>query len=545
MAKITLIAGRENPLAKALLDSMQAEGHKISVADANLLNPEDVADSEALVYLPRASGRDGMTPDLREAEDVFRAAALMSPHKFVLLSSAMVYGIGPGRQAWVDESFIAPAQEGEICDRWQYLEAQAATHFPGNALVILRLSLVLPSPGMHAGLLGRGFAFALPGHDPTLQVLSASDLARAVLCVINGERSGVYNVAPDLVVQLKRAIPAGSTRIPIPRTLQRLFRNSETLDYIRYPWTISNQKIKRDAGFVPRQSSLAALMEFRERGATIPHPEPVFDEFGLDAKYIHRLGKTVFRFLSDFYWRIEHQGMEYIPRMGRAILVGMHRGFIPLDGAMAVHTVVRETGRFPRFLTHPMLFKFPFLFDFMNKMGGIPACRENAIRVLKNDGLLGVFPEGVQGAFTLYRNAYKIQGFGRDAFVKLALRYRAPIIPFVTVGSAEIFPVFAAIRFPWFKRYAGFPYIPITPTFPLLPLPLPSKWHTRFLPPVDIAKYPREAADDPSVVKAISLEVRTGMQQAVDDMRRRRKSIFFGSMFDTSSDESRSKPAAV
>jgi 1-acyl-sn-glycerol-3-phosphate acyltransferase/nucleoside-diphosphate-sugar epimerase len=548
MAKITLIAGRDNALAKALLDCFRhAEGHhEVSAADPNLLNREDVVGAEALVYVPSVCARDGMTPDLREAEDVFRSAASSANRCFVLLSSAMVYGIGPGRQALVDESYSAPGICGRIADRWQCLEAQAARHFSGRALVILRLSLASRFLGMQAKLLQRRLVATLLGHDPVLQVLGTSDLARAVLGVISGKRTGVFNVAPDLVIPLRRAIGyAGGMRVPVPCTLQRLARSSESLDYVRYPWTISNQKIKRETGFAPRQSSLAALKEFRDGGAGIPDPEPVFDEFGLDEKYIQRLSKTAFRFLSDFYWRIENKGMEYIPRAGRGILVGMHRGFMPLDGAMAVHTIVRETGRFPRFLTHPLLFKFPFLFDFMTKMGGVCACRESAARVLENDGLLGVFPEGVQGAFTLYRNAYKIQGFGRDAFVKLALRYRAPIIPFVTVGSAEIFPVFAAIRFPWFKRYAGFPYIPITPTFPLLPLPLPSKWHTQFLPPVDIAKYPPEAADDPSIVKAISLEVRTRMQGAVDEMRRRRKSIFFGSIFEPSRDESRSKPAVV
>jgi hypothetical protein len=44
-------------------------------------------------------------------------------------------------------------------------------------------------------------------------------------------------------------------------------------------------------------------------------------------------------------------------------------------------------------------------------------------------------------------------------------------------------------------------------------------------------EYPPEAAQDASVVKAISQEVRARMQQAVDDMVRRRRSIFFGSIF--------------
>jgi hypothetical protein len=76
------------------------------------------------------------------------------------------------------------------------------------------------------------------------------------------------------------------------------------------------------------------------------------------------------------------------------------------------------------------------------------------------------------------------------------------------------------------------PFIPITPTFPLLPLPLPTKWHTQFLPPLHIERqYPPEAAGDAATVRAISQDVRSRMQKAIDGMLKRRKSIFFGSLF--------------
>jgi len=212
---------------------------------------------------------------------------------------------------------------------------------------------------------------------------------------------------------------------------------------------------------------------------------------------------------------------------------------------MALHTMVKKSGRYPRFLTHPGLLKFPFLANFMTKLGGVIACQESADRVLESGELLGMFPEGIHGAFSLYREAYKLQAFGRDAFVKLALRHRAPIIPFVTVGSAEIYPIFGKIKSRLWTKYADWPFIPITPTFPLIPLPLPSKWHTQFLAPIEVDQYPPGAADDRAVVRAISREVRTRMQKAVDDMLSRRRSIFFGSIFERRHDESQSKPLPV
>jgi len=333
--------------------------------------------------------------------------------------------------------------------------------------------------------------------------------------------------------------------VPLPRTLRRPLHHSETLDYLRFSWTISGEKIRRELGFVPQQSSVAGLMQWRTKNTSAPEQEPAFDPFGMDKGYIEFYGKTLFKFLSEFYWRIEDKGMEHIPARGRGVLVGMHRGFMPFDGVMALHTIVKKSGRYPRFLTHPGLLKFPFLANFMTKLGGVIACQESADRVLESGELLGIFPEGIHGAFTPYRQAYKLQAFGRDAFVKLALRHRAPIIPFVTVGSAEIFPIFGKIKSRRWTRYTDWPFIPITPTFPLLPAPLPSKWHTQFLPPINTDQYGLEAAEDRVLVKAISREVRAKMQQAVDDMRARRKSVFFGTIFERRPDESQSKPVPV
>ena len=200
--------------------------------------------------------------------------------------------------------------------------------------------------------------------------------------------------------------------------------------------------------------------------------------------------------------------------------------------ANGVNLLSQKLGRHPRFLIHPTLIKFPFLFNFMTKLGGIVACQENGDYVLERDEMLGIFPEGIHGAFTLYKNAYRLGKFGRDEFVKMALRNNAPIVPFVTVGSAEIFPIFKKFEWRWWKRYSEWPCLPITPTFPFLPVPLPSKWHTQFLAPIHIEKwYPPEDADDPVIVRMISNDVRSKIEKAIEEIRSRRKSIFYGSVF--------------
>ncbi|HYL09616.1 MAG TPA: 1-acyl-sn-glycerol-3-phosphate acyltransferase [Candidatus Acidoferrales bacterium] len=538
MARIALIAQAGNIWARALLESLRRARPTL---EYNLAEPVGFCreaaeqDSElSCVYTPSLTDKEGVMPDLSEAERVFQQSAGVRPSKFILLSSAIIYGTGPARKSLVTEDYSGRSfGTDRICRRWKSLEAAAARHLKANVpLVILRPATVLPSPVFLSRRLMRQLIVTLPGHDPVLQLLSLGDLAEAVLCAVERGRPGAFNVAPDGVIPLSAAaLIARSHRVPLPRTLQRVTVDSAALEYLRYPWTISNTKIRMELGFAPHKSSAAALMECRNLREPTSSAELTFDEFGMDADYIRFFSNTLFKFLCDFYWRIETRGLEHIPRQGPGVLVGMHRGFMPWDGVMALHQLVQNTGRIPRFLTHPGLLKFPFICNFVRKLGGVVACRESADRVLEGGELLGVFPEGVHAAFLPYRKAYRLQSFGRDDFVKMALRHRAPIVPFVTVGSAEILPVLWQVKPRWWTRYSGWPCLPIS-TFPFLPLPLPSKWHTRFLPPIHTEEqYPPETALDASVVKAISLEVRTKMQEAVDEMLRRRRSIFFGPIF--------------
>lgn len=474
-------------------------------------------------------------PDLAEAASVLQRVAATRPKNLVLLSSALIYGTGPRRQSLVSEEYAAVGfGEHRVSSAWKALEALAQQELGSVVpLTILRPVIVLPSPALASRRLQRKISITLPGHNPALQLLSLGDLAEAVRYAVDQKESGIFNVAPDGVVPLDKARRAGGIYgIPLPHTVQRLARSAETLDYLRYPGTVCNQKIKTQLGFKPRNSSLSAMRDFWKHSSEPAGREPVFDLFGMDRNYIESCSRTLFKFLCDFYWRIESRGLHHLPLDGAAVLAGTHRGFVPWDAVMALHLVLQKTGRIPRFLTHPGLFKFPFISDFITRLGGVVACQKSADRILQNGELLGVYPEGVQGAFARYREAYKLRSFGRHDFVKIALRHRVPIVPFVTVGSAEIYPVFAQIKWRRWMCYSNWPCLPLS-TFPVFPLPLPSKWHVRFLPPVHIAQqYPPEAAHDSSTVKEISRAVQAQMQQAVDDIVRRRRSWFWGSVFE-------------
>ena len=68
-------------------------------------------------------------------------------------------------------------------------------------------------------------------------------------------------------------------------------------------------------------------------------------------------------------------------------------------------------------------------------------------------------------------------------------------------------------------RLLGLPYVPVTPTFPLLgPLglvPLPSKWLIEFGDPIQTSQYGPGAADDPMLVFNLTDQVREVIQQTL------------------------------
>ena len=480
--------------------------------------------AEVAVYLPR---RRAGRPDLAEAEAFFRAAAGLP--RLVVVSSAAALPPHHHNLGYVDEAYRSQGDD-PIAGLWRRLEEMAPE---GPETIVLRPASLAARDGgdLLSELLSRRAAVVSPGYDPALQLLAPEDLAEAVaLAVERGAgKPGVYHVAPRGAVSVRGALRlAGARRIPLGWTGS---------GYLRHNATVSGHKIERELGFVPRASSAEAVRAAFGR----PGPEPPeYDDFGFDTGYIAAYERTLFRFLHDVYWRIEYQGLENVPRQGRAVLTGVHRGFMPWDGVMALVGVHRASGRIPRFLIHPCLIKPPFLANYMTKLGGIVACQENADWVLEREGLLGMFPEGIHGAFTPYRQAYRLGKFGRDEYVRMALRNRAPIVPFVTVGSAEIYPIWGRLDWKWVKRATEWLYLPLGPNFPFPGLPLPSKWHTRFLESVPVQeRYGPEAADDPAVVRAISREVRARMQAAIDEMLARRKSIFVGSIFDQETRDSR------
>jgi 1-acyl-sn-glycerol-3-phosphate acyltransferase len=242
------------------------------------------------------------------------------------------------------------------------------------------------------------------------------------------------------------------------------------------------------------------------------------DEWGFDEEFAEMV-LPLFEFLYDRWWRVQARGVENVPAHGRGLLVANHAGILPWDGTMMGVALRRHhpLPRYPRFLALNWAWDLPWISVALRKVGGVVASPYNALRLLDQDELVAVFPEGVKGAGKPFRDRYRLQRFGRGGFVEIALRTRAPIIPVAVVGSEEIYPKIGEL--PPLARLIGAPYFPITPTFPWLGLlgtiPLPSKWRLEFCKPIETAPLGPAAADDRATVFELSEQVRETIQQKV------------------------------
>ncbi|MGN9819209.1 lysophospholipid acyltransferase family protein [Streptomyces sp. SD11] len=255
------------------------------------------------------------------------------------------------------------------------------------------------------------------------------------------------------------------------------------------------------------------------------------DDFGYDQELTEQVLMSMVRPLYEKYFRVEVKGIENIPSEGGALIVANHSGTLPLDGLMmqvAVHDN-HPDNRHLRLLAADLVFMLPVINELARKAGHTLACAEDAERLLERGELVGVMPEGFKGIGKPFSERYKLQRFGRGGFVSTALRQGTPIIPCSIVGAEEIYPMIGNAK--TLARLLGFPYFPITPTFPWLgPLgavPLPTKWTIQFGEPIRTDGYPPEAAEDPMLMFNLTDQVREQIQHTLYKLLVQRRSVFF------------------
>jgi 1-acyl-sn-glycerol-3-phosphate acyltransferase len=264
-----------------------------------------------------------------------------------------------------------------------------------------------------------------------------------------------------------------------------------------------------------------------------PDPEREVDDWGRSER-VFRMLEPVLNFYYRYWFRVEVEGIENVLATGGALLASNHSGALPPDAPMIMQAI-RNEHQHPRpiYMMGEHWFKgYPGVGMLANKIGLVAAHPANAHRLLYDEGkLVLVFPEGQKGSRKVYWQRYKLRRFGRGGFVKTAIRAGVPIVPVAVVGAEEAMPIFAHVKA--MERLTGLIYFPINHAFPHFGLLagamyLPAKFRIRFLEPVGFDRRGPAAAEDVAFVQQAADDIRARIQSALNEMLRKRKSVWFG-----------------
>jgi 1-acyl-sn-glycerol-3-phosphate acyltransferase len=259
-----------------------------------------------------------------------------------------------------------------------------------------------------------------------------------------------------------------------------------------------------------------SAQQIRERveRLQLPFNSAGIDPYGVSKQHLAQAA-NVFSKAYHHYFSTQCHGIEHVPTQGRAMLVANHSGGYALDASMLVCACFfeMEPPRLAQGMADSFIGGMPFLSPWASRLGQVLGLPQHARRLLQDERLLMVFPEGTRGTAKLYKERHSLVRFG-TGFVRLALETQSPIIPTAVLGGGEAVPTVSNLY--RLGKLIGMPYIPITPY--LFAVPLPVHILIRFGEPIWLQGTGQE--DDKQVhemvelVKARILElIETGKQQ--------------------------------
>jgi UDP-glucose 4-epimerase len=228
---------------------------------------------EAVVHLgvmhdPRASQAEHHSWNVAGFQKLMEYVAHYQVPKFVVLSSANVYGPQPTNAQFLPEEapLLGGARFGEIRDLIE-VDMLAQGFFwkhPETETVILRPVHILGSVHNAASNFMRLPAIpTLLGFDPMVQLIHESDVVRAIQCALAPGKRGIYNIAGPAPLPLSHIIRIlGKSNIPVPYTVGRALLKrmwalrlttfpAPELDHIRYVCMVDDRNARRELGYAP------------------------------------------------------------------------------------------------------------------------------------------------------------------------------------------------------------------------------------------------------------------------------------------------------
>jgi UDP-glucose 4-epimerase len=219
--------------------------------------------------------------DVLGTRNVLEACVAQGVQHIVVSSSGAAYGYHADNPAWIDENdalrgnqAFAYAHHKRLVE--EMLAEYRAAH-PALRQTVLRIGTILGT-NVHnqiTALFDKPRILAIRGSDSPFVFIWDEDVTGCVVHAITTGRDGCFNVAGDGALTLSQI--ASILRKPmlvLPASLLRLALaigsrlgisryGPEQLDFLRYRPVLSNARLKKEFGYVPRKTSLEAFLAFK------------------------------------------------------------------------------------------------------------------------------------------------------------------------------------------------------------------------------------------------------------------------------------------
>jgi 1-acyl-sn-glycerol-3-phosphate acyltransferase len=261
-----------------------------------------------------------------------------------------------------------------------------------------------------------------------------------------------------------------------------------------------------------RDEAVSDLVERLE----LPFNALGIDPYGVSKKHL-AVAFGALGFMYRRYFRVKAVGLENVPKRGRAMLVGNHSGGYAIDGAMVITSMMleMEPPRLAQGMAEKFINQMPLSSTWSSRCGQLTGLPEHAERLLMDDRLLMVFPEGARGTAKLFKDRYSLVDFG-TGFVRLALKTKSPIVPLGFVGGGDAVPTVLNSR--TLGKLLGVPYVPITPYG--LAAPLPAKLVVHYGKPL---VFEGTGDEEDSVIKGYVDIVKARIAELIEAARQDRR----------------------
>ena len=267
-AKAEFVRGDVRDFA-AFRDLLERERPDALVHLAFLLNP--IRD-EARMY----------DIDVNGTETVLRAAAEAGTQQVLVTSSATAYGAFPDNPRPIAEDWPVrgqpdfsyarhKAEADRLCQLW-------ALEHPDRVMTIVRPSIVFgPNVDNYISRSWKNSSFmpVMDGVDEEFQLVHEDDVVSAIAGLLDAKAGGAFNVAGDgslrwgesaqmiglktreMSLKAVRRIYAVAWALHVPRVES----SPGNLNFIRYPWMVSNEKVKAEIGWEPSADTRQVFIE--------------------------------------------------------------------------------------------------------------------------------------------------------------------------------------------------------------------------------------------------------------------------------------------